>query len=90
LTVNVVVVVAVLPAASVAVMVIVWVPIPTTVPASGLCVTVTGPQLSLAVVPTTTSGIVACPAPSALVLVGRRRGYCRGCVIDYRDGLRGG
>jgi hypothetical protein len=59
LTVNVTVVVAELPALSVAVSVIVCVPTPTTVPASGLWVTVTGPQLSLAVVPATTLGIVA-------------------------------
>jgi hypothetical protein len=48
-----------LPAPSVAVIVIVYVPTPTTVPASGVCVTVTGPQLSLAVVPATKLGIVA-------------------------------
>jgi hypothetical protein len=59
ITVNVVVAVLVLPALSVAVSVIVCAPTPTTVPASGLCVTVTGPQLSLAVVPATTLGIVA-------------------------------
>src|SRR3982751_904389 len=49
-TINVVVAVLVLPTASVAVIVIVCGPIPTTVPASGLCVMVTGPQLSLEVV----------------------------------------
>jgi hypothetical protein len=70
LTVNVVVAVFVFPAASVAVIVIVCVPVPTTVPASGLCVTVTGPQLSLAVVPATTLGIVARPLLSAFTLVG--------------------
>jgi hypothetical protein len=59
ITVKVVVAVLVFPAASVAVIVIRFVPTPTTVPASGLCVTVTGPQLSLAVVPATTLGIVA-------------------------------
>ena len=59
LTVNVVVAVLVLPAASVAVIVMMCMPTPTTVPASGLCVTVTGPQLSVAIVPATTFGIVA-------------------------------
>src|SRR5256714_895834 len=58
-TVKLVVAVLVLPTASVVVIVIICGPIPTTVPASGLCVMVTGPQWSLAVVLATTSGTVA-------------------------------
>jgi len=57
-TVKVVVAVFVFPAPSVAVRVIVYVPGPTLVPAAGFCVTVTGPQLSLAAAPATTLGIV--------------------------------
>jgi hypothetical protein len=59
ITVNVVVAVLVFPALSVAVSVIVYTPMPTTVPASGLCVTVTDPELSLAIAPATTFGIAA-------------------------------
>src|SRR4029078_9597804 len=70
LIVYVVVAVRGLPAASVAVIVIVYVPVPTTVPASGLCVTVTGPQLSLAIVAATTLGITPCRLPSAFTLDG--------------------
>ena len=70
ITVNVVVAVLVLPAASVAVIVIVCIPTPTTVPASGLCVIVTGPALSVAVVSATTSGIVACPLALEATVVG--------------------
>src|ERR1051326_9150323 len=50
LTVNVTVVLRLFPAESVAVIVIVCGPTPTIVPATGLSVNVTGPQLSLAVV----------------------------------------
>src|SRR5689334_23082639 len=68
LTANVVVAVLVLPAESVAVNVIVCVPTPTTVPANGLCVTVTAPQLSLNVAPATTFGIAAVPLSVATVV----------------------
>src|SRR5215217_1830293 len=70
ITVNVVVAVLVLPEESVAVMVIVCVPIPTTVPASGLCVSISGPQLSLAIVATSTLGITAWPLRFAVTLAG--------------------
>jgi len=55
-TVKVVVQVLLLPAPSVAVTVIVCAPRPTGVPAAGLCVTVTAPQLSEAVECDATSG----------------------------------
>src|SRR6185369_6941251 len=70
LTVKFVVAVLLFPAASVAVIVIVYVPIPTIVPASGLWLSVTGPQLSLAMVPARTFGIAAWPLNPALALVG--------------------
>src|SRR5215813_3910148 len=70
MTVNVVVAVLVFPAASVAVSVIVCVPTPTTVPAAGLCMTLTGPQLSLAMAADATLGISACPLLSACTVVG--------------------
>ena len=59
LIVNAVVAVLTFPTESVAVIVIVCTPTPTSVPASGLCVSVTGPQLSLAVAVATTLGIAA-------------------------------
>src|SRR3989442_92610 len=58
-TVNVVVHVLLLPDPSVAVTVIVCEPDPTIVPAAGLCVNVTAPQLSEAVAPEVTSGTAA-------------------------------
>jgi hypothetical protein len=70
LTVNVVVHVLVFPDPSVAVRVIVFDPWPTIVPAAGLCVTVTGPQLSEVVAPDLTSGIGAWQLASADALVG--------------------
>src|SRR4029078_5772792 len=70
LIVYVVVAVRGLPAASIAVIVIVCVPTPTSVPASGLCVTVTGPQLSLAVLLSTTFESAAGPLTPAFTLVG--------------------
>src|SRR5207245_8081496 len=72
-TVNVVVQVALLPAASVAVTVIVCGPRPTMVPAAGLWVTVIALvwlQLSLTVTPLNTFGRAAWQLPLALALVG--------------------
>src|ERR671923_70110 len=69
LTTKSVVQVALLPAASVAVTVIVFVPRPTSVPATGLWVSVialVGLQLSLTVTPPNTLGTAAWQAPSAL------------------------
>src|SRR5438874_5646341 len=73
LTVNVVVQVALLPAASVAVTVIVWAPRPTSVPAAGdwlKVIPLVPLQLSLAVTPPNTFGTVAGQPASALALVG--------------------
>src|SRR2546427_6376992 len=70
-TTKLVVQVALLPAASVAVTVIVFVPRPTSVPASGLCVrviTLVGLQLSLALTPPRTSGTAAWQFASAKAL----------------------
>src|SRR6059036_3692945 len=67
-TTKLVVQVALLPAASVAVTVIVFVPGPTSVPASGLCVRVTalvGLQLSLTLTPPSTFGTAAWQFASA-------------------------
>src|SRR5512135_1688832 len=83
LTVNVVVHVAELPAASVAVTVIVCGPSPTFVPAVGLWVTVIEPdgvQLSVAVVPATTSGIAAWQLAPAEPVVGAGHVTCGGVV----------
>lgn len=70
LTVRIVVAVLLLPAASVAVTVIVCAPSPTSVPAAGLCVSLTEPQLSEAVVLETTSGIATWQALSVVAEVG--------------------
>src|SRR5207249_5028106 len=70
-TTKLVVQVALLPAASVAVTVIVFVPGPTSVPASGLCVRVielVGVQLSLTLTPPRTLGTAAWQFTSALAL----------------------
>ena len=64
-TVNIVVAVAVLPSASVAVTVIVCGPIPTSVPAAGLCDRVTPGQLSDALLPVKTFGIATWQFASA-------------------------
>jgi hypothetical protein len=70
-TVTVVVAVLVLPAASVAVIVTVCGPVPTSVPAAGLCVSVTLPeQLSLAVAVAVTFGIAAWQFASAEIVIG--------------------
>src|SRR5437764_5019879 len=73
LTVNVVVQVALLPAASVAVTVIVWAPRPTSVPAAGdwlKVIPLVPLQLSLAVTSPNTFGTAAWQPASALALVG--------------------
>src|SRR5438094_8507220 len=69
-------------ARSVAVTVIVVTPRPTSVPATGLCVMVTGLELSLATVPGATSGTDALQLPSAEALPPAGTEVIEGAVVS--------